>query len=85
MVILLPGHDEAETDIQKIDTMVMYGMPKSRLEEHIRNLKAKTFRAVHSGPGVVLKKKVILSQVSSKTAALLATDGLVRRTNVSKI
>ena len=45
MVILLPGHDEAETDIQKTDTTVMYGMPKSRLEEH-RNLKAKTFRAV---------------------------------------
>ena len=46
MVILLPGHDEAETDIQKTDTTVMYGVPKSRLEEHIRNLKAKTFRAV---------------------------------------
>ena len=35
--------------------------------------------------GVVLKKKVILNQVSSKAAALLATNGLVRRKNVSKI
>ena len=32
----------------------------------------------------MLKKKVILSQVSSKAAVLLATDGLVRRTNVAE-